>query len=327
MRGSRSTKVRFPIRMAGIDPDVMPCRTVRGSTVRARAAVGMGIAAWGMLLRSSSVTGSARVFMWNLLSHDATRRGVMQQVEHIGTGLCNHALSCVIMTQICRPRPDPREWARAWSATVGEQVKLWRGRRGLSAQDLADRTEAVSYPVSRNTITALENGRKELLPVQELVSLARALEVAPIILLYPVGEKVEFIMPSGVDPGPHEAARWFSGERNDSADYTFEDLQDSRSLFEQAVEGPKDDGWRRAGRAEAGQLGVHREIEREDAVASILAEVSGDMVKLGRDSETPEHRDAFRAASTLLLSASQRHKDFADGMRSAIGVNREEQDG
>ncbi|WP_164479052.1 helix-turn-helix transcriptional regulator [Nakamurella antarctica] len=115
------------------------------------------------------------------------------------------------MTQVDGTDVEPT-WGIDWSRMVGEQIKIWRGRRGLSAQQLADRTRTLGYTVSRNTIASLESGRKETVPIQELVTIARTLEVAPLALLFPVGT----IDTVGV-PGPDristwEAALWFSGE-------------------------------------------------------------------------------------------------------------------
>jgi transcriptional regulator with XRE-family HTH domain len=91
-------------------------------------------------------------------------------------------------------------------------VKHARERRRISAQQLSDITVDLGYPVSRNTLTNYENGRKQSLDVVELIVLAMALEVPPIMLLYG-GHPDD---PIEVTPG-HEiptvgALAWFSGD-------------------------------------------------------------------------------------------------------------------
>ena len=92
-------------------------------------------------------------------------------------------------------------------------VKHARERRRISAQQLSDITVDLGYPVSRNTLTNYENGRKQSLDVVELIVLAMALEVPPIMLLYG-GHPDD---PIEVTPG-HEiptvgALAWFSGDQ------------------------------------------------------------------------------------------------------------------
>lgn len=103
---------------------------------------------------------------------------------------------------------------------------MHRKRRGLTAQDLADATERFGHPLSRNTIASLESGRKELLSVQELVTVARALEVAPIALLYPVDAEATVTVPADpptVVPGLR-AAQWFTGEHTTAPDVTDQNI-------------------------------------------------------------------------------------------------------
>lgn len=58
-------------------------------------------------------------------------------------------------------------------------------RAGRSAQEIADRTAELGYPISRAQIANYESGRKKNLDVAELLILAAALDVPPLLLLYP----------------------------------------------------------------------------------------------------------------------------------------------
>jgi len=102
-------------------------------------------------------------------------------------------------------------WHGDTTQRLAASVKALRGKR--SAQWLADRTAELGYGISRTAISNLEVGRKRAVEVPELIVLAAALEVPPILLLYPElpGGEVE-ILP-GITVGSWDAAQWFTGER------------------------------------------------------------------------------------------------------------------
>ena len=114
------------------------------------------------------------------------------------------------------------EWARELTYRVGTEVRAIRTRLGLTAQQLSDKTEELGMPVSRSRIAAMEGGKRGgVVTVAELIVLARALGVPPLLLLYPgvPGEVID-----ALPHNPREstgtpwrttsilAARWFSGE-------------------------------------------------------------------------------------------------------------------
>ena len=104
------------------------------------------------------------------------------------------------------------EWPGAWTARIGEAVRAGRAYRGISAQELSDRCEAVGYRVPRNTITNLENGRKASIPLHELFVMSKALDI-PIVMLacYP-DEDGRLPMPGGQQPAA-SALLEMTGER------------------------------------------------------------------------------------------------------------------
>jgi transcriptional regulator with XRE-family HTH domain len=86
--------------------------------------------------------------------------------------------------------PNVDEGAKAWelalAATLGGAVLHYRKELKLTAVQLAARTKKLGFPISRVTITKIEqNMRVGKLGVAELVVLADALEVSPLNLLYP----------------------------------------------------------------------------------------------------------------------------------------------
>lgn len=81
---------------------------------------------------------------------------------------------------------QPSDWPGEWTKQIGRAVARHRKMKGLSAQALSDKCAEVGFSIPRNTITNLENGRKEGIPIHEVWVLAKALEVAPIDLLFPL---------------------------------------------------------------------------------------------------------------------------------------------
>ena len=74
----------------------------------------------------------------------------------------------------------------------------------MSAQELADETERLGYPVSRSQIANYESGRKQGLDVAEFLILAAALDIPPALLLFPTfpDDTVEVLPGQQVDAEP-----------------------------------------------------------------------------------------------------------------------------
>lgn len=73
----------------------------------------------------------------------------------------------------------------------------------MSAQRLSDVCADFGADIPRNTITNLENGRKESLPFHELVVIAAALMVDPVELLFPGAKETRSVSDEGEElPAP-----------------------------------------------------------------------------------------------------------------------------
>jgi transcriptional regulator with XRE-family HTH domain len=113
--------------------------------------------------------------------------------------------------------PHVDEAAKAWelelAGRVGAAVAARRKALKLTAQQLAERTKELGYPITRVAISKIEgNMRAGKLDVAELVVLAVALEIPPALLLipgFPDGD-VELLPGRGADSV--EAMKWMSGE-------------------------------------------------------------------------------------------------------------------
>jgi len=92
---------------------------------------------------------------------------------------------------------------------VAEAVKARRSASGLTAAQLSAKT-GVGKPLSRAVVSDLETGRKQTLDISELLTLAAALNVPPLSLLFPnVLVPVE-VLP-GVEMAGTDALGWFVG--------------------------------------------------------------------------------------------------------------------
>lgn len=82
----------------------------------------------------------------------------------------------------------------------------------MSAQKMADALAELGVPVERSVLAGLENGRRKIVTVAEVIAFARVLNVAPLALIYPVEETDLVEVAPGVAAEIYSAARWFTGD-------------------------------------------------------------------------------------------------------------------
>jgi transcriptional regulator with XRE-family HTH domain len=119
--------------------------------------------------------------------------------------------------------PEPRDNWRL-SDTVAERISILRRRRDLNREQLAERCAKLGYPaLTAPALANIETGRRDKagrrrrdVTVDELVVLAAALRVPPLLLMFPIGEaqRVE-VLPGRRNTG-WDAAKWFIGELPES---------------------------------------------------------------------------------------------------------------
>ncbi len=121
-----------------------------------------------------------------------------------------------------------RPWRDDVNARIARAIKHARGDR--SAQVIADETARLGFPITRDTIANIENGRKRSVDVPELIVLAKALGIPPLRLIYPdlVDAPVEAL--PGVDKTSGDAALSFCGYDDDDMRMLF-DLRSARDQF------------------------------------------------------------------------------------------------
>jgi len=107
------------------------------------------------------------------------------------------------------------DWPKAVTLDVAREVQRWRKIRGLSTEKLAERCAGLGNPIHRSVLAKLESGHRESVTASDLITLGRALNVPPLLLLYPVGREPEVEALPGVRADPWDAAKMFTGEMGD----------------------------------------------------------------------------------------------------------------
>lgn len=103
--------------------------------------------------------------------------------------------------------------ADAPGARIARRVKELRQRRGLSVRKLAEECERLGMPkLNQSVITNIEVvGRRQDIGVHELLVLAHALDVSPLVLLMPDGD-AELAVTSDLRVNAERLVLWFAGE-------------------------------------------------------------------------------------------------------------------
>lgn len=96
------------------------------------------------------------------------------------------------------------------TSRIGATISKLRGERPV--QWLADTTKALGHPVSRTTLWELESGKRKSIAVAELLIIADALDIPPLMLVFPeLPDGVVRALPN-TPMTSFDAVRWVSGE-------------------------------------------------------------------------------------------------------------------
>lgn len=106
-----------------------------------------------------------------------------------------------------------KEWASSLAEQFGQAVKFWREKMELTAVELSNRTREIGYPITRATIAKIEsNSRNSKVDVAEVLTLATALHVAPIDLIFPGIPDRRIPATRRVETVSEHAQEWFTSD-------------------------------------------------------------------------------------------------------------------
>jgi transcriptional regulator with XRE-family HTH domain len=106
---------------------------------------------------------------------------------------------------------DRGAWARTIARDVGERVRIRRRELNLSAQTVSDRTGILGHEIKRSVIAEMENGNRSTVSIADVLMLAQALNMPPMMLLFPVGTTTLTEIRPGELIEAWQAADWFAG--------------------------------------------------------------------------------------------------------------------
>lgn len=103
-------------------------------------------------------------------------------------------------------------WPERLNAVFGVQVQRHRKRRDMRQDQLAEACGRLGLPISRSKIANLENGRarQEGVSVAEAMVIARALDIPPALLVFPLTADPAEPLPDVQVPA-FDAIEWFGG--------------------------------------------------------------------------------------------------------------------
>jgi transcriptional regulator with XRE-family HTH domain len=101
--------------------------------------------------------------------------------------------------------------ARNTAELLSVNVRRWRKERDLSLAELSSRVAALGVHLGLNALSKVELGNRGL-GLDELMALARALRVPPLLLVFPLGKDETVEVLPGTVMDTWTAAKWFTGE-------------------------------------------------------------------------------------------------------------------
>lgn len=94
---------------------------------------------------------------------------------------------------------------------LGDNVRRLRKDRRLSLAEVSARMNELGVPLSLNGLSKVELGNRDL-ALDELAALSAALQVAPVVLVLPLGPERTVELFPGANVDTWAAVKWFTGE-------------------------------------------------------------------------------------------------------------------
>lgn len=116
-------------------------------------------------------------------------------------------------------------WQTRLTHRIAHEVRKRRDGLNMTAEELSDETDRLGMRIERTVIANLENRRRAAISIAEVLVLAKALRVPPVMLLLPVGDDqpTAEVLPGKI-ASTWAAARWVTGEGPFAADDAGEEM-------------------------------------------------------------------------------------------------------
>jgi transcriptional regulator with XRE-family HTH domain len=182
------------------------------------------------------------------------------------------------------------------SDVVGERIMTWRKRRGLNRETLAERCAALGMNLTAESFTNIESGRRKegvrrrTITVDELMVIALALDVPPLVLLVPYPDQDTVELSPGRTLPVYEAVEWISGEA-----YEFPTDGSTPTLLTEWLDGAKPLLFLRAFRRE---MDTYGEIFMELRTAQEIADRATYLIKKF-EADDPQLLDKARLTARI----------------------------
>lgn len=97
------------------------------------------------------------------------------------------------------------------ASQVARNIQRVRKARQLKQSEVSERLAAAGRPTLPTVVSKIERGERRI-EVDDLVAFGRALDVPPVLLLFPLGEEPDVEVLAGQSVPTWDAFRWFVGE-------------------------------------------------------------------------------------------------------------------
>lgn len=99
------------------------------------------------------------------------------------------------------------------TAALVANVRRLRRKRGLTAEELADRLTELGVKIGRVGVVKLEGGNRKSVAIEELFALAVALNVSPLTLLVSTGDYDQMEVTPTTTATSVEVGKWVAGDK------------------------------------------------------------------------------------------------------------------
>lgn len=123
------------------------------------------------------------------------------------------------------------------TAMIGDQIRHWRMRRGITQRQLAEAVTAAGVPMDSSAVANIETRRRDDVSMREVFAVAYVLNVPPALIMLPIGREDEVEVVAGIRSFPWAVLQWATGEAplQDAEGYRHPDGPDVLQQYNEAA--------------------------------------------------------------------------------------------